>query len=60
MKTYRTSIAKQKQIHRYREQISGCQRGKCGDMSKSGEGDLGLQTPNIIYYSYKISHRDVI
>lgn len=55
MKTYRANIAKQKQIHRYRKQISGCQRGRCRDMSKTGEGDLGVQTQNIIYFSYKIN-----
>lgn len=53
MKTYRTNIAKQKQIHRRRKQTSSCQRGGVGGMSKTGEEDLEAQTPNIIYFSTK-------
>ena len=53
MKTYRANIAKQKQIHRHREQTNSCQRGGVGGISKTGEGDLEVQTPNIIYFSIK-------
>lgn len=64
MKTYRTNIAKQKQIHRRREQTNSCQRGGVGGMSKIGEGDLEVQTPNIFQYKVNKSqgcntqHRD--
>ena len=46
---------KQKQVHRYREQIGGCQRWTFGRGGEMGKGDQKVQTS-----SYKISHEDAM